>query len=145
MIADEGRGAVVYLRGHEGRGIGLLAKVRAYQLQDAGVDTVEANLQLGLPTDSRDYGVGVEILNDLGIREARLLTNNPRKQAGLDHQGLVVAERVPLLAAISRENARYLHAKQVKLGHLLERTEPPAGSPWSLQPTAVDPMSSLLP
>jgi 3,4-dihydroxy 2-butanone 4-phosphate synthase/GTP cyclohydrolase II len=122
MIAEEGCGAVVYLRGHEGRGIGLLAKVRAYDLQDAGADTVDANLQLGLPVDSRDYGVGVEILRDLGLDHVRLLTNNPRKQAGLAHQGLTVVERVPLLTSPNNENARYLRSKQVKLGHRLERT-----------------------
>jgi 3,4-dihydroxy 2-butanone 4-phosphate synthase/GTP cyclohydrolase II len=120
MIGEEGYGAVVYLRGHEGRGIGLLAKVRAYELQDAGLDTVDANLELGFPADVRDYGVGAQILRDLGVHAVRLLTNNPRKPAGLEHQGVTVLERVPLLTRPTDENARYLRAKQAKLGHLLE-------------------------
>jgi 3,4-dihydroxy 2-butanone 4-phosphate synthase/GTP cyclohydrolase II len=118
-IAEAGSGVVVYVRGHEGRGIGLLAKVRAYELQDAGVDTVEANLRLGLPADSRDYGVAAEILRDLGVREVSLLTNNPAKQASLEHQGLSVVDRVPLQTIPNGDNSRYLRTKQDKLGHLL--------------------------
>jgi 3,4-dihydroxy 2-butanone 4-phosphate synthase/GTP cyclohydrolase II len=118
-IAEEGKGAVVYLRGHEGRGIGLLDKVRAYELQDAGLDTVDANLRLGLSVDSRDYGVAVEILRDLGIGDVRLLTNNPSKRAGLEQLGMTVLERVPLLTMPTSDNARYLRTKQHKLGHLL--------------------------
>ena len=95
-IADEGRGVVLYVKGHEGRGIGLLHKLRAYGLQDAGRDTVDANLDLGLPIDSRDYGTGAQILADLGIKSMRLLTNNPAKRAGLEGYGLAVVEQRPL-------------------------------------------------
>jgi 3,4-dihydroxy 2-butanone 4-phosphate synthase/GTP cyclohydrolase II len=119
MIAEEGRGVVVYLRGHEGRGIGLVDKLHAYRLQDGGLDTVEANLSLGLPTDRRDYGIGMQILVDLGVSKMRLLTNNPAKRAGLEGYGLEIVERVPLITHPSSENARYLAAKRVKLGHLL--------------------------
>jgi 3,4-dihydroxy 2-butanone 4-phosphate synthase/GTP cyclohydrolase II len=127
LIAREGRGAVVYLRGHEGRGIGLLNKLHAYRLQDEGADTVEANLDLGHPVDRRDYGTGMQILDDLGIRAMRLLTNNPAKRAGLEGFGLSVLERVPLLTDPTPENVRYLNAKRQKLGHLLEQpAEPPA-------------------
>jgi 3,4-dihydroxy 2-butanone 4-phosphate synthase / GTP cyclohydrolase II len=120
MIAAEGRGVVVYLRGHEGRGIGLLQKIHAYRLQDQGLDTVEANVALGLPNDRRDYGIGMQILADLGIREMRLLTNNPAKRAGLEGYGLSVLERVPLVTSATPENVRYLSAKRTKLGHLLD-------------------------
>jgi 3,4-dihydroxy 2-butanone 4-phosphate synthase / GTP cyclohydrolase II len=120
MIAAEGRGAVVYLRGHEGRGIGLLEKLHAYRLQDGGLDTVEANLELGHPADRRDYGIGMQILTDLGIHELRLLTNNPAKRAGLEGFGLTVLERVPLVTSPTPENVHYLHAKQAKLRHALE-------------------------
>jgi 3,4-dihydroxy 2-butanone 4-phosphate synthase/GTP cyclohydrolase II len=119
MIAAEGRGAVVYLRGHEGRGIGLLDKIHAYQLQDGGLDTVDANLQLGHPVDRRDYGVGMQILTDLGIRELRLLTNNPAKRAGLEGYGLTVVDRVPLVGEPRPESEPYLDAKRRRLGHLL--------------------------
>jgi 3,4-dihydroxy 2-butanone 4-phosphate synthase / GTP cyclohydrolase II len=119
MIAAEGRGAVVYLRGHEGRGIGLLNKLHAYRLQDGGLDTVEANHSLGLPTDRRDYGVGMHILVDLGVSRMRLLTNNPAKRAGLEGYGLQIVERVPLITPPIAENARYLATKRAKLGHLL--------------------------
>lgn len=118
-IADEGRGAVVYLRGHEGRGVGLTHKLRAYGLQDGGCDTVEANLQLGLPVDSREYGIGAQILADLGIARIRLMTNNPVKYGGLEGYGLQIVERVPLTCQPNGENLRYLLAKQEKLGHLL--------------------------
>ena len=118
-VADEGRGVVVYLRHHEGRGIGLVPKLQAYNLQDRGLDTVEANTHLGFPPDSRDYGLGAQILVDLGLSKIRLLTNNPGKRAGIQGFGLEVVERVPLMAPATRENARYLRAKQEKLGHLL--------------------------
>jgi 3,4-dihydroxy 2-butanone 4-phosphate synthase / GTP cyclohydrolase II len=120
LIAAEGAGAVVYMRGHEGRGIGLLEKLSAYRLQDAGLDTVEANVALGHPADLRDYGIGVQILEDLGIDRLRLLTNNPAKRRGLEELGLSVLECVPLLTSPTAENVRYLSAKQAKLGHLLE-------------------------
>ncbi len=117
-IADEGRGALVYLR-QEGRGIGLLNKIRAYALQDEGLDTVEANEALGLGADLRDYGVGAQILNHLGIRKLRLLTNNPRKIAALKGFGLEVVERVPIIVETNATNARYLSTKADRLGHLL--------------------------
>src|SRR5204863_4061227 len=94
-VAAEGRGIVCYLRGHEGRGIGLLSKLRAYQLQDGGADTVDANLELGLPADARDYGTGAQVLADLGVRSVRLLTNNPAKRAALELYGIRVLGRVP--------------------------------------------------
>jgi 3,4-dihydroxy 2-butanone 4-phosphate synthase / GTP cyclohydrolase II len=119
MITAEGRGAIVYLRGHEGRGIGLVDKLHAYQLQDDGLDTVEANLSLGLPTDRRDYGIGMQILVELGISRMRLLTNNPAKRAGLEGYGLEIVERVPLITQPNPENARYLGTKRAKLGHIL--------------------------
>jgi 3,4-dihydroxy 2-butanone 4-phosphate synthase/GTP cyclohydrolase II len=119
-IVEEGAGAVVYLRGHEGRGIGLLAKLHAYQLQDDGLDTYEANHRLGYPSDRRDYGVGMQILKDLGIDEMRLLTNNPSKRLGLEGHGLSVRERVPLKTEPTSENIRYLSAKQTKMGHRLD-------------------------
>jgi 3,4-dihydroxy 2-butanone 4-phosphate synthase/GTP cyclohydrolase II len=124
-IADEGRGAVIYMRGHEGRGIGLAAKLSAYELQDEGLDTAEANLKLGHPVDRRDYGIGMQILTDLGIRRMRLLTNNPAKRAGLEGYGLEVVERVPLLTVPNADNVRYLLAKQHRMGHLLDH---PAGT-----------------
>jgi 3,4-dihydroxy 2-butanone 4-phosphate synthase/GTP cyclohydrolase II len=125
MIAAEGAGVVVYLRGHEGRGIGLLEKLRAYQLQDdLGLDTVEANVRLGHPIDSRDYGVGMQILADLGIKELRLLTNNPAKRAGLEGYGLRVSDRVPLIGEFRPESERYLSAKHDRLGHLLASDGP---------------------
>jgi 3,4-dihydroxy 2-butanone 4-phosphate synthase/GTP cyclohydrolase II len=118
MIAAEGRGVVVYLRGHEGRGIGILDKIHAYRLQDAGLDTVEANLELGLPVDRRDYGVGMHVLRDLGVNRLRLLTNNPAKRAGLEGHGLTVVERVPLPPMPTGENLRYLETKRDKMGHV---------------------------
>jgi 3,4-dihydroxy 2-butanone 4-phosphate synthase / GTP cyclohydrolase II len=124
-IAEEGRGALVYLRGHEGRGIGLGHKLRAYKLQDDGLDTVQANLELGFPVDSRRYGVGAQILVDLGVRQMRLMTNNPAKYTGLAGFGLEIVERVPLASSPNAENLRYLHAKQHKLGHLLGLDETP--------------------
>jgi 3,4-dihydroxy 2-butanone 4-phosphate synthase / GTP cyclohydrolase II len=116
-IADVGRGVVVYLRGQEGRGIGLGHKLRAYNLQDAGWDTVEANQQLGLPIDSREYGIGAQILADLGLSTIRLLTNNPAKYGGLTGYGLEIVERVPLPPVATKENLNYLKTKQKKLGH----------------------------
>lgn len=119
-IAGDGRGALVYLRGHEGRGIGLGHKLQAYGLQDEGLDTVEANLELGLPADSRRYGVGAQILVDLGVRQMRLMTNNPAKYHGLAGFGLEIVQRVPLTSRPTPENLRYLRTKQEKLGHLMD-------------------------
>ena len=118
-IADEGRGVIVYIRGHEGRGIGLFAKLRAYNLQDTGRDTVEANIDLGLPVDSRDYGVGSQILYDVGVRSMRLLTNNPTKRAGIEGYGLTILDSVPVVTERNAHNERYLKTKVAKLGHLL--------------------------
>jgi 3,4-dihydroxy 2-butanone 4-phosphate synthase/GTP cyclohydrolase II len=119
-VAAEGRGIVLYMRGHEGRGIGLLHKLQAYQLQDAGRDTVDANLDLGLPADARDYGTGAQILVDLGVKSMRLLTNNPAKRAGLEGYGLLVLGRVPLPVRPHPENVRYLRTKRDRMGHLLD-------------------------
>jgi len=116
-VAQEGRGVVLYVRGHEGRGIGLLHKLAAYQLQDGGADTVEANLRLGLPADARDYGTGAQILADLGVRTMRLLTNNPAKRAGLEGYGLSIVGRVPLVIEPNAENREYLRTKQDRMGH----------------------------
>lgn len=118
-VAAESEGVVVYLRGHEGRGIGLGHKLRAYHLQDQGRDTVEANEDLGLPVDSREYGIGSQILVDLGVTTMRLMTNNPAKYGGIDGYGLEIVERVPLATVPNTENIAYLRAKQSKLGHLL--------------------------
>ena len=119
QIAIEGQGVVVYLRGHEGRGIGLGHKLRAYTLQDQGRDTVEANEDLGFPADSREYGIGSQILVDLGITTMRLMTNNPAKYGGLEGFGLEIVERVPVSVPPNHENIAYLRTKQEKLGHLL--------------------------
>jgi 3,4-dihydroxy 2-butanone 4-phosphate synthase/GTP cyclohydrolase II len=116
-VAAEGRGVVLYVRGHEGRGIGLMHKLQAYQLQDAGSDTVDANLELGLPADARDYGTGAQILVDLGIRTMRLLSNNPGKRAGLEGYGLEIIGRVPLPTLATPENLRYLKTKRDRMGH----------------------------
>jgi 3,4-dihydroxy 2-butanone 4-phosphate synthase/GTP cyclohydrolase II len=118
-IGEEGMGVVVYLRGHEGRGIGLNHKLRAYHLQDNGRDTVDANLELGLPVDSREYGIGAQILVELGVKRMRLMTNNPAKYVGLEGYGLDIVERVPLEPASNPENVRYLRTKRERLGHLL--------------------------
>jgi 3,4-dihydroxy 2-butanone 4-phosphate synthase/GTP cyclohydrolase II len=118
-IADEGRGVVVYLRDHEGRGIGLGPKLHAYALQDEGLDTVDANLRLGLPVDARDYESAAGILRSLGVSRIRLLTNNPDKSAALIAHGFDVVERVPVLTTPNSDNARYLRTKQERLGHLL--------------------------
>ncbi|MBI1758306.1 MAG: bifunctional 3,4-dihydroxy-2-butanone-4-phosphate synthase/GTP cyclohydrolase II [Actinobacteria bacterium] len=118
-VADEGRGVVLYVRGHEGRGIGLLHKLRAYQLQETGRDTVDANLDLGLPADARDYGTGAQILADIGIRSMRLLSNNPAKRAGLEGYGLRVVGREPLPVHTTAHNIRYLQTKRDRMGHEL--------------------------
>jgi 3,4-dihydroxy 2-butanone 4-phosphate synthase/GTP cyclohydrolase II len=122
-VSEAGMGVVVYLRGHEGRGIGIAHKLRAYTLQDEGHDTVDANLELGLPVDSREYGIGAQILVDLGITTMRLLTNNPAKYGGLEGYGLEIVERVPLQSAPTAENISYLRTKQQRMGHLLEGLE----------------------
>lgn len=119
MIAAEGRGVILYMR-QEGRGIGLHNKVRAYALQDRGLDTVEANVALGFAPDLRDYGIGAQILVDLGLKKIRLLTNNPRKVVGLQGHGLTVVERVPIVVPAKPENHAYLETKRSKMGHLLE-------------------------
>jgi len=118
-IADEGRGVFLYMR-QEGRGIGLHNKIRAYALQDDGVDTVEANQQLGFPPDLRHYGIGAQILVDLGVREMKLLTNNPKKVVGLESYGLHLTERVPIEVETNPENIHYLATKRDKLGHLFD-------------------------
>jgi 3,4-dihydroxy 2-butanone 4-phosphate synthase / GTP cyclohydrolase II len=123
-IGAAGRGVVLYIRGHEGRAIGLTHKLRAYQLQDSGRDTVEANVELGFAPDPRDYGIGAQILADLGVRSMRLLTNNPAKRAGLEGYGLSIAERVPLQTSPTPENLHYLQTKREKLGHLLDGLDP---------------------
>jgi 3,4-dihydroxy 2-butanone 4-phosphate synthase/GTP cyclohydrolase II len=117
-IAEEGSGAIVYLR-QEGRGIGLGNKLRAYALQDEGMDTVEANERLGFKPDLRDYGIGAQILLDLGIKGIRLLTNNPRKVVGLDGYDLEITGREPLRIELDEHNERYLSTKKTKLGHIL--------------------------
>jgi 3,4-dihydroxy 2-butanone 4-phosphate synthase/GTP cyclohydrolase II len=118
-IHQAGSGVVLYLRGHEGRGIGLAHKLRAYNLQDQGRDTVDANVDLGLPIDTREYGLGAQILRNLGVRRMRLMTNNPAKYTGLGGYGLEIVERVPLRGRITRENIRYLKTKRDRLGHFL--------------------------
>ncbi len=122
-VATDGQGVVLYLRGHEGRGIGLLAKLQAYALQDAGTDTVDANLALGLPVDARDYRVAADILSDLGVPSVRLLSNNPAKHRALHELGITVTERVPLITRTSApECLRYLATKRDRMGHELPTT-----------------------
>ncbi|SFM76975.1 3,4-dihydroxy 2-butanone 4-phosphate synthase / GTP cyclohydrolase II [Streptomyces sp. cf124] len=116
-IATKGRGVVVYLRGHEGRGIGLLSKLRAYELQELGRDTLDANLELGLPADARDYGAGAQILRDLGVRSLRLMTNNPEKTDALVRHGLDVTDREPMPVRAGEHNLRYLRTKRDRMGH----------------------------
>jgi 3,4-dihydroxy 2-butanone 4-phosphate synthase/GTP cyclohydrolase II len=128
LVGQEGRGVVVYLRGHEGRGVGLAHKLEAYNLQDRGRDTVEANIELGLPVDRRDYGIGAQILLDLGVRRIRLLTNNPRKLSGLDRYGLELVERVPLPPRRTAENLAYLEGKRLRMGHLFSDAGQPLAS-----------------
>jgi len=119
IIAQQGRGVFLYLR-QEGRGIGLANKLRAYELQDKGADTVEANIALGLPVDKRDYGIGSQILADLGVKELRILTNNPRKIFGLEGYGMTIVGRVSMQTEPTRHNKRYMATKRAKLGHLFE-------------------------
>jgi len=119
MIEAEGCGIVLYMRSHEGRGIGLPAKIHAYKLQESGLDTVEANLRLGFPAELREYGVGAQILVDLGIRKMRFLTNNPKKVIGLEGYGLEIVERIPISSAPNPHNEKYLDTKRSKMGHLL--------------------------
>jgi 3,4-dihydroxy 2-butanone 4-phosphate synthase / GTP cyclohydrolase II len=122
MIQDNGNGILVYLRGHEGRGIGLAHKIRAYNLQDKGLDTVEANEALGFLADSRDYGIGSQILRSLGITSMHLMTNNPHKYGGIEGFGLKITKRIPISIPPTKENYNYLQTKKIKLGHLLETT-----------------------
>jgi 3,4-dihydroxy 2-butanone 4-phosphate synthase/GTP cyclohydrolase II len=119
MIEREGRGVIVYMQ-QEGRGIGLLNKLKAYKLQEQGADTVEANLMLGFEMDNRDYGVGAQILHDLGVRKMRLMTNNPRKRTGLIGYGLEIVENIPIEITSNPHNAKYLSTKKEKLGHSLK-------------------------
>lgn len=125
-IAQEGRGVLLYIE-QEGRGIGILNKIRAYALQDEGLDTVEANVALGFKPDLRDYGLGAQALYDLGVRRMRLMTNNPTKRAGIEGYGLEIVERVPLIAAPNDTNRRYLETKQERMGHLLHDGVPESG------------------
>ncbi len=120
QVAEEGMGVVLYYRGHEGRGIGIGHKLQAYRLQEQGHDTVDANLKLGLPVDSREYGIGAQILVDLGITTMRMLTNNPAKKGGLSGFGIKITERVPLQIEPNPENIAYLRTKRERMGHLLE-------------------------
>ena len=129
-VAAEDRGVVLYMRGHEGRGIGLLHKLRAYALQDGGDDTVDANLNLGLPADARDYGTGAQILADLGVRSMHLLTNNPAKRAGLEGYGLSIIDRVPIEVVPNVDNLGYLQTKRDRMGHdLPDDLDVPEGNP----------------
>jgi 3,4-dihydroxy 2-butanone 4-phosphate synthase/GTP cyclohydrolase II len=118
MVEKAGSGVVLYMR-QEGRGIGLVNKLKAYRLQDEGLDTVEANEKLGFRADLRDYGIGAQILRDLGVRKMRLMTNNPKKVVGLNGYGLDIVERVPLEIDPNEINARYLRTKRDKMGHLI--------------------------
>ncbi len=121
-IEAEGRGVLLYMR-QEGRGIGLINKLKAYQLQDDGLDTVDANHRLGFPADLREYGLGAQILRDLGVRKMRLMTNNPRKIVGLDSYGLEIVDRVPLEIRPNQRNLEYLKTKKARLGHLLDHLQ----------------------
>jgi 3,4-dihydroxy 2-butanone 4-phosphate synthase/GTP cyclohydrolase II len=123
QIDEAGKGVVVYLRGHEGRGIGIGHKIRAYSLQDEGFDTVDANTELGLPIDSREYGIGAQILADLGARELRLMTNNPAKYGGIAGYGLRIVERVPLSIEPTPENEAYLRTKRERMGHVFDSSD----------------------
>jgi 3,4-dihydroxy 2-butanone 4-phosphate synthase / GTP cyclohydrolase II len=139
MVAAEGRGVVLYMRGHEGRGIGLMHKLQAYQLQDEGQDTVDANISLGLPSDARDYGTGAQILAELGVRSMRLLTNNPSKRAGLEGYGLSIVGRVPLPVRVTVDNLRYLTTKRDRMGHDLP------GLPSSLEEDTTEAGADVVP
>jgi 3,4-dihydroxy 2-butanone 4-phosphate synthase / GTP cyclohydrolase II len=150
-IAREGRGVLLYLRGHEGRGIGLMHKLAAYRLQDLGHDTVDANLALGLPADARDYGTGAQILADLGVHTVRLLTNNPTKADGLTGHGLDIVERVGLPVTPTPENLRYLTTKRDRMGHDLPGLPPgpnlasiPAGE-LDVEPFVPEPVDACVP
>ncbi|MFC8079493.1 bifunctional 3,4-dihydroxy-2-butanone-4-phosphate synthase/GTP cyclohydrolase II [Streptomyces sp. NPDC057307] len=127
-VTEAGRGVVVYLRGHEGRGIGLLSKLRAYELQERGRDTLDANLELGLPADARDYAAGAQILEDLGVRSLRLMTNNPDKVEALERHGLEVIAREPMPVQAGEHNLRYLRTKRDRMGHELPWLDPAATS-----------------
>lgn len=127
-VTEAGRGVVVYLRGHEGRGIGLLSKLRAYELQERGHDTLDANLELGLPADARDYAAGARILDDLGVRSLRLMTNNPDKIDALTRHGLDVTAREPMPVQAGEHNLRYLRTKRDRMGHELPWLDPAATS-----------------
>lgn len=122
LVADNESGAIIYLRGHEGRGIGLGHKMRAYALQDEGMDTVDANVALGFAPDSREYGIGAQIIADLGIQKMRILTNNPAKYGGLQGYNLEIVERVPLISDSNPENVRYLQTKEERMGHLMDES-----------------------
>jgi 3,4-dihydroxy 2-butanone 4-phosphate synthase/GTP cyclohydrolase II len=135
QIGAEGIGVIVYLRGHEGRGIGIGHKLRAYGLQDEGLDTVDANLSQGLPVDSREYGVGAQMLSDLGLTHMRLMTNNPAKYGGLEGYGLEITSRVPLDTDANPENVRYLETKRDRLGHSIS---PEGGSAKSGTPEGIE-------
>ena len=119
QIESEGTGVLLYMRQHEGRGIGLPAKIHAYKLQEEGLDTVEANIKLGFPAELRDYGVGAQILHDIGVRKMRFLTNNPKKVVGLEGYGLKIVEVVPIKSTPNKHNAKYLETKRLKMGHIL--------------------------
>lgn len=123
MIAEAGTGVVVYLCGHEGRGIGIAHKLRAYELQDGGLDTVDANLELGFPVDDRDYSIGAAILRDLGVGAILLLTNNPEKTSSLLAAGTTVSGRLPLVTDVHDDNAAYLRTKQERMGHRYDPDE----------------------
>jgi len=123
MVAEEGRGVIVYLRGQEGRGIGLGHKLRAYNLQDQGRDTVDANLDLGLPVDSREYGIGAHILKDVGVNRMRLMTNNPAKFTGLKGYGLEISERIAIVTEVTEDNAAYIQTKRERMGHFWDGDE----------------------
>jgi 3,4-dihydroxy 2-butanone 4-phosphate synthase/GTP cyclohydrolase II len=122
MVEKEGKGVVLYMK-QEGRGIGLLNKLRAYKLQEEGLDTVEANLQLGFDMDGRDYGIGAQILHDLGICKIRLITNNPKKRVGLMGYGLEIVENIPIEITPNEHNEKYLLTKRDKLGHTILKPE----------------------
>jgi 3,4-dihydroxy 2-butanone 4-phosphate synthase/GTP cyclohydrolase II len=146
-IAAEGRGVVLYLRGHEGRGVGLLSKLQAYELQDAGADTVDANTELGLPVDAREYSAGAQMLADLGVRSVRLLTNNPAKVTGLATCGVDITARIPLASAITPFNLRYLTTKRDRLGHEIHDLNDPeragVAAPAPLNGHPVAPLSGV--